>query len=133
MQSYVDSLKDANLSAYVHVQEGYVCLDCHELAVLEDVHKDADLNATSIKALRFPKEFCLSCHGSYSALIKLTTDSIAFEDPEGNYINPHEQPSETHTENVECYSCHKMHKTYNPINYCYGCHHAGVLECGTCH
>ena len=126
MTSYVESLQDATLLAYVHAQEGLACLDCHELAVLEQIHEGADPDTTELKERKFPMEFCFACHTSYPALIELTKDYIA---PAGENINPHD----THEGELECYTCHKMHKKTWELTYCYNCHHERVLECGTCH
>lgn len=88
MQSYVDSLQDSNLMVYVHAQAGFVCLDCHEQEVLEEVHEDVNSNATSIEERKFPKQFCFECHGSYADLIVLTRDSKALTEIANVSVNP---------------------------------------------
>ena len=82
------------------------------------VHRDVNPNATSIEEREFPKEFCLGCHGSYANLIVLTKDSTALSDIADTVVNPHD----SHQGEVDCYNCHKMHRTVKPINYCYTCH-----------
>ncbi len=118
MQSYVDSLQDSSLRVYVHSKKGFVCLDCHDQQVLAEVHTDVNSNATSIKERKFPKEFCLGCHGSYADLSALTKDSTTLTDIADVVVNPHD----SHQGEVDCYYCHKMHKKVKPINYCYECH-----------
>ncbi len=126
MTSYVGSLQDATLLAYAHAQEGLACLDCHELAVLEQIHEGANPDTTELKERKFPMDSCFACHTSYPALIELTEDYIA---PEGEKVNPHH----SHRGEVECYHCHNVHRESPGINYCYSCHHERVLECYTCH
>ena len=118
MQPYVDSMQDSNLMGYVHAQKGFVCLNCHEQGVLEEVHRGANSNATAIKERKFSKEFCLGCHGSYAALTALTKDSTELTAVADEAVNPHD----SHLGEVDCYYCHKMHKEFKPINYCYDCH-----------
>ena len=64
MKSYVASLQDSNLGAYVHAQKGFVCLDCHEQEAVEEVHGSANGSATSIVEREFSTELCLGCHGA---------------------------------------------------------------------
>jgi cytochrome c-type protein NrfB len=118
MKPYEESLSDSELSAYTHAQAGLTCLDCHELTALEQVHENADPNANEVVERKFPNEFCLKCHGSYQSLTELTKDSTVFEG-----TNPHD----THLGEVECYSCHGIHKTSKGIQYCYSCHHPEAL------
>jgi predicted CXXCH cytochrome family protein len=67
--------------------------------------------------------------------------------PTGQKMSPHryEPHKSTAAKDIpECTNCHKPHPTpptaadiaamaKPDVGYCYGCHHAGVLECGTCH
>jgi hypothetical protein len=128
-------MTDSELLAYSHVQVGIdECTSCHELTTMEEVHSDVMPTQTFVKTRKYPQEFCLGCHGTYADLIALTADSTVFEATDGRYFNPHEPPTEEHDENVDCYKCHKVHTTFDPITYCYGCHHAGELSsCNTCH
>ena len=131
--SYVESLEDTDLLAYAHAQEGLDCLDCHELAVLEQVHEGA-VAGTPIRALRVENEFCFDCHvanehTSYEQVIGRTEDYI-IEDQE---INPHDPHAGLEQQQVECRYCHKMHKESPLIGGCYACHHAGLQGCSTCH
>lgn len=147
MQPYVDSLQDANLSAHAHAQEELVCLDCHEPAVLEQVHEGAtDPNITELKERKFPKEFCFDCHvanehTSYEEIIERTEDYTAAG---GEEVNPHAitvdpaNPNDPHDSGegeIECSKCHKMHKESPDIKYCYAtCHHERTFEkCSPCH
>lgn len=118
MQPYVASMQDSSLMVHVHAQKGFGCLNCHEQGVLVEVHRSADSTATSINERKFPKESCLKCHGSYANLIALTKDSTELTVIADEAVNPHD----THLGEVDCYYCHKMHKKFKPINYCYDCH-----------
>ena len=143
MASYTESLQDATLLAYAHAQEGLICLDCHELAVLEQVHEVANAGTTELKQREFSNEFCFDCHvpnehTSYEEIIERTEDYTVDDEK----VNPHAitvdpaNPNDPHDSGegeIECFNCHKMHKESPGINYCYGCHHAGVLSCGGCH
>jgi cytoskeletal protein RodZ len=122
------ALKDTALSGAKHAAVGIKCLDCHNTAALQDAHKDV-IGAAPVPKFIYTSALCFKCHVSYSSLINLTKDSNVFKTPDGKTINPHD----THKGQVECYECHKMMTQFNPITYCYACHHAQVLECGTCH
>jgi cytochrome c nitrite reductase small subunit len=138
MASYTDSLQDATLLAYTHAQEGLVCLDCHEQAVLEQVHEEAKSGAPRLKGRRFSKEFCFDCHvpnehTSYEEVIERTKD-YSIDDEKINPHDPHAGVEGSEQEQFECYGCHKMHKESPGINYCYGCHMSGTFEsCSVCH
>ncbi len=118
MQPYVDSLQDSSLKVNVHAQKGFGCIFCHEQEVLVEVHRGVDSTATSINERKFPKQSCLKCHGSYANLIALTKDSTELTVIADEAVNPHD----THLGEVDCYYCHKMHKKFKPIDYCYDCH-----------
>lgn len=140
MQPHVDSLQDANLSAYAHAQQGLVCLDCHEAEVLEQVHEGAnDPNITELKGRKFPDEFCFDCHvanehTSYEEIIERTEDYNTARGEEVNPHDPHAGVEGSDQEQFECSRCHRMHKESRGINYCYGCHHEGNFEnCNVCH
>jgi formate-dependent nitrite reductase cytochrome c552 subunit len=134
--SYTESMQDATLLAYGHAQEELVCLDCHEQAVLEQVHEEAKPGTPRLKVLRFSSEFCLDCHvpnehTSYEEVIERTKD-YTVDDEEINPHNPHVGLEETGQ--YECYLCHRMHKESPLINGCYGCHHEETFEnCSACH
>ena len=134
---YVDSMTDSTLLGYAHSQAGFDnCTDCHDVSTLEEVHIDVMPDDTYVKVLRYEQAFCLGCHGSLESLAALTVDSIVLTDSNGTVVNPHDLPqSDSHVSFKvnECYNCHKMHKSYEAIDYCYGCHHKQVFECGTCH
>ncbi len=138
MASYTESLQDATLLANVHAQEGLVCLDCHEQAVLEQVHEEAKPGAPRLKERTFPMESCFDCHvpnehTSYEEVIERTKD-YTVDDEEINPHDPHAGVEGSEQEQFECYYCHKMHKESPGINGCYSCHHAGTFEnCSVCH
>jgi formate-dependent nitrite reductase cytochrome c552 subunit len=138
MASYTESLQDATLLANAHAQEELVCLDCHEQAVLEQVHEEAKPGDTRLKGHRFSNEFCFDCHvpnehTSYEEIIERTKD-YTVDDEKINPHDPHAGVEGSDQEQFECYGCHKMHKESSGINYCYGCHMGGALEsCDACH
>jgi len=117
MASYTESLQDATLLANAHAQEGLVCLDCHELAVLQQVHEGADADTTELKQREFSKESCFGCHvpnehTSYQEIIERTKDYTG----DGKRINPHD----SHLGEMECRICHKVHRA--SVDYCAQCH-----------
>jgi len=138
MASYTESLQDATMLAYAHAQEELVCLDCHEQAVLEQVHEEADAGATRLKPRKFSSDFCFDCHvlnehTSYEEVIE-RTEGYTVGDEEVNPHDPHAGVEGSEQEQFECYLCHKMHKQSWGITYCYGCHHEGTFEnCNVCH
>ena len=134
MDPFFESLQDTNLLAYAPAQEGLECLDCHELAVLEQVHEEA-VPGAPVAQLRVDMQFCFDCHvpnehTSYEQVIELTADYII----DDQNINPHDPHAGLEQPQVECRYCHKMHKESPLIKGCYSCHHAGTFEsCSTCH
>ena len=98
-----------------------------------------------------PKETCLACHGPFDKLISATADYMMLSGEEKIKSNPHRYvPHNAKDISVprnakdipECIYCHKAHPV--PLTskvglpkadpkWCYGCHHTGVLQCGTCH
>lgn len=86
------------------------------------------------------KDTCLGCHGPFD---KLTAKTGNYTMPaNGEKTSPHRYVPHNSKEIPECGSCHKPHpvpltsKEGLPkakVDPCYTCHHAGVLQCGTCH
>jgi len=138
MASYTESLQDATLLANAHAQEELVCLDCHEQAVLEQVHEEAKPGASRLKPRKFSSDSCFDCHvpnehTGYEEVIE-RTEGYTVDDEEINPHDPHAGVEGSDQEQFECYSCHKMHKESPGINYCYGCHHKRTFEnCSECH
>jgi hypothetical protein len=115
MDTYFDSLQDANLLAYAHAQEGLECLDCHEEEAVKQVHEEA-VAGEPIRELKVEMQVCFECHvanehTSYEQIIELTAD---LEEEVG--ANPHD----SHYGEMECRLCHKMHK--GSEDYCAQCH-----------
>jgi hypothetical protein len=132
MAPYTESLQDATLLANAHAQEGLVCLDCHELAVLQQVHKGADAGTTELTQRESSNEFCFGCHvpnehTSYEEIIERTED-YSVDDEKVNPHDPHAGVEGSDQKQFECYGCHKIHKKSPGINYCYGCHHERTFE-----
>lgn len=130
-----DSFADSTLPAASHSGE---CTTCHsDVDGLTATHTAAT-SATRQPSAKFKGEIsndlCFGCHGSYEELAEKTADSQALSDEQGRVVNPHAVPeTEGHETPLECTSCHRMHKAYEPMQYCEGCHHEGGFECGTCH
>jgi hypothetical protein len=143
MEPYVQSLEDSNLLAYAHAQEGLECEDCHEEAVLQEVHEAAKPNPLALGLLqrKFSDDLCLDCHianehTSYEEIAERTKDYTV----DGEKVNPHDPHASVEGAEqgqFECYYCHKMHKRSPGIDYCYNaCHHEGNFKnCSTsgCH
>ena len=129
MTSYTESLQDSTLLVSVHAQQGLTCLDCHESTTLEQVHNEAVATGSSLKPRYFESELCLDCHKSndHSNIEEIIERTKDFQ-VEGEMINPHDPHTNSDSileDEVECYSCHKMHKASPGINGCFTCHHQG--------
>jgi len=85
------------------------------------------------------KETCLGCHGPFD---KLVSASSNYTMPSGEKTSPHRYVPHNSKDIPECNQCHKPHPV--PLTskeglpkadpqWCYTCHHKGVLQCGTCH
>jgi hypothetical protein len=134
---YVTSMTDVALLSYAHVEAGEDnCINCHsDVDSMAKKHENI-LIGKPIKQQTYPQEFCLVCHGTYAGLVKLTASSTVLKDLNGTVVNPHDIPqTPEHINNQinECYKCHKVHQPYDAYDYCVGCHHEQVFECGTCH
>ena len=82
---------------------------------------------------------CLGCHGPYEKIIAATANYYM---PSGETMSPHRYVPHKSTNIPDCKNCHQAHpippasKASVPTpstDWCYKCHHANVLECGTCH
>jgi hypothetical protein len=133
-------MTDATMLANKHTVLGFKCLDCHNTADLQVSHKNVT-SSTKVPPTTYPQAFCLKCHGTYADLAKLTINFKGLKDANGTVVNPHALPvNDSHTTGkvTECSNCHTVHAgasdaTTSAFNYCLGCHHAQVFECGTCH
>lgn len=140
---YIDSVDIEGTLIYTHYHNSagvrVTCFSCHEEDVLRRLYllceEDANYNREMQKSL----ETCLVCHSSFERLAELTADYADFVDSAGNSANPHIYGggiAPGHTA-APCLRCHdSMHSvaTYDPVNYCYGCHHTGLFQsCSTCH
>jgi predicted CXXCH cytochrome family protein len=91
------------------------------------------------------KAACLACHGPYEKIIAKTADYMMQSGEQEIKSNPHRyvpHDSKDIKDIPECSYCHEPHPV--PLaakeglpkpkaTWCYGCHHAKVLACGTCH
>ena len=129
------SVAQAGMIASIHPDQ---CTVCHsDTDALTELHVNAKGTARQ-KSARLKNavqnETCLACHGSYEELAKATADSTVLTDEQGRTGNPHDIPQVPgHDDPVACTSCHAVHKEYEPMRYCTGCHHEGGFECNTCH
>lgn len=118
------------------------CTDCHDdFDVLAQCHEGATADkATSVRFLKrtdVEVETCVLCHNP-TDLAEKTADSTAVIDDNGTTVNPHDLPDSAREHAyINCVKCHQMHKAsdaaYAANDYCMGCHHDGIYECGTCH
>ncbi len=97
---------------------------------------------TASKAAGSSKATCLMCHGPFDELIAATADYKMQSGDEEIKSSPHRYVPHNSKDIPECSECHEPHPV--PLlstkglpkpnaNWCYSCHHAGVLQCGTCH
>jgi len=119
MVPYAESLKDTNLLAYAHAQEGLECQDCHfDSEALRQVHQQA-IPGEPVGGLKVDMEACFDCHvdtqhTSYGQIVQLTSH---LQSEAG--ANPHD----SHYGQLECRICHKMHQESE--DYCARCHSFG--------
>lgn len=107
--------------------------------------KPAPAATAEPKAAGSSKATCLGCHGPYEKIIAKTADYRMRSGDQEIKSNPHRYvPHDSKEANdiPECSYCHEPHPV--PLTtkeglpkpkatWCYGCHHAKVLTCGTCH
>lgn len=112
IRPYYQSWSEGELLASKHRQAGVTCQDCHKSSYVDKVKEGTKYitgqYSTPLPGLKVSQQECLRCHGSYEKVAALT----AKMEP-----NPHENP---HFGNLECSSCHKMHKESKV--YCAQCH-----------
>ena len=134
-----DEIDDGpGMHASVHAKKGIdKCSSCHDPAALKEAHANVKPGESKfVKARRYPKDFCLKCHGKPADLAKRTAGCKLLTDTKGNVVNPHEIPQNPKHEKMdECFMCHKEHKAKPDIkNYCMSCHHTGeFITCSKCH
>lgn len=111
------------------------CSSCHSM------HKESPgiTGQTASTAAAISKDVCLGCHGPFDKVVSATAD---YTMPNGEKANPHRYVPHDSKDIPECSYCHVPHPVpltsteglpKPSVQYCYGCHHAGVLQCGTCH
>lgn len=108
-----ESMKTSGMLAGVHAGNGVEkCSACHgEEKLKEDHAKVVPGHPIFVKARKFPKDFCLECHGTVEALANRTAESKALTDMNGRVVNPHDVPKNSkHYKTDECYTCHRVHK-----------------------
>ncbi len=132
------SMTDPGMHASVHAKKGIdKCSSCHDPAALKEAHANVKPGESKfVKARRYPKDFCLKCHGKPADLAKRTAGCKFLTDTKGKVVNPHEIPQNPKHEKMdECFMCHKEHKAKPDIkNYCMSCHHTGeFITCSKCH
>jgi predicted CXXCH cytochrome family protein len=107
--------------------------------------KPAPAAETAPKAAGSSKTTCLACHGPYEKIMAKTADYRMRSGDQEIQSNPHRyvpHESKDVQDIPECSYCHEPHPVPlatkqglpKPMaTWCYGCHHAKVLTCGTCH
>lgn len=144
MGPYFESWQASNYEANVHAAAGVTCLDCHKPTLQEQVnelivHVKGDFQ-NPLRQLEVPNEFCFDCHianehMTREAIIERTQDySIYGEEvnphavildptkPIDPHNNPHDEPGVSEDQ-LECFRCHRMHRTSPGSTYCNRCHH----------
>jgi predicted CXXCH cytochrome family protein len=95
--------------------------------------------AVATSASGSPKDACLACHGPFDKLIAATAD---YTPPNSPKQSPHRYVPHDSKDVPECSNCHQPHPVpltstvgllKANVQWCFGCHHKRVLECGTCH
>ncbi len=98
---------------------------------------------TASTAAGSSKDACLECHGPFDKLVSATANYNAWQG--GEKTSPHRYVPHDSKDIPECSNCHKQAHPLSPTaadisampkpnpQWCYTCHHAGVLQCGTCH
>jgi len=115
----------------------YICASILTLTLL--LSGSATAASTASPAAESSKETCLGCHGPFDELVSATAN---YPMPSGEKTSPHRYVPHKSKNIPECIKCHEAHPV--PLtskeglpkpktDYCYTCHHAGVLECRTCH
>jgi len=124
MDPYLESWQSSDYGAAAHAEQGVACLDCHEPTVQQQMDElvmyvQGDFTVP-LEEREFGVEFCFGCHEAnehtgYEEVIQRT---------EGLEINPHG----SHLGEMECATCHKMHKPSE--DYCAQCHEPVATEAG---
>jgi len=116
----------------------HICSSILALTLL--LSESATGASTASPAAQSAKETCLECHGPFDKLIAATAN---YTMPSGEKMSPHRYVPHKSKDIPECSNCHTPHPV--PLtsteglptpktDYCYTCHHAGVLiECRACH
>ncbi len=133
-----DSPKTETFSR-THAATAADCALCHDDARLASVHEGVEKGDKVPKRLKktaVSDEVCLQCHQEES-LAAATEDCAVLTDANGLVVNPHQLPENDDHAQTACVDCHKAHKTDEldklAADYCMGCHHENIYECGTCH
>lgn len=115
------------------------CTVCHNQGeILQGVHDNAKegKKAKRLKKSSVEDGVCLTCHRTED-LVEAVADLDLLTDANGLTVNPHGLPAVEGHAKIACVSCHTMHKAEDvaeeATSLCFGCHHASVFECGTCH
>ena len=115
-----------------------VIFTCASILTLLMLNWSSPATTASTEAASSTEE-CLKCHGPFDKLASATTNYMM---PSGEKTTPHRYVPHKSEEMPECIKCHRPHpvpltsKAEMPkaeTDYCYTCHHAKVLQCGTCH
>ena len=92
-----------------HVQNGVSCEDCH----------------ADDKTIAPQSSACINCHGSIEEMAKITKKTVKTSDiyAAGHLYLENINPHEHHLGDIDCFSCHTVHKELQQENSpCYECH-----------
>jgi cytochrome c nitrite reductase small subunit len=125
MEPYYNSWASTEYLAHKHNAASISCQDCHPRTLGQLTHEILATVRKSynepLPALKIGKDQCLSCHGDYASLAKVTASLK---------VNPHA----SHIGEEQCYQCHKMHRASPGLKFCTTCHHTGeFVACHGCH
>jgi cytochrome c nitrite reductase small subunit len=116
MDPYLESWQSSEYGAAGHAEQGVACLDCHEPTFQQQMDElvmyvQGDFTVP-LEEREYADDFCFDCHeaNEHTGYEEVTQRTAGLE------INPHD----SHLGEMECATCHKMHKPSE--DYCAQCH-----------
>ena len=111
------------LSVVAHRTSGVSCLNCHDSTLSEQITEafawiSGDF-ADPLSIRRFGTiEFCNRCHNDGDPATGIDWEAIVAAT--ANYQNSGRNPHDSHLEEINCYTCHSIHRSSKL--YCTQCH-----------
>lgn len=129
MQDYYDSYTltmtsetsgEYTLLAKDHADEGYICHDCHEANIGEQISEGIKFVTGDyldpLERRDFGDQICLDCH-DFEEAKEITRERFAgVSAPPYDVANPHD----SHNGDLDCNTCHRMHEPSQLL--CAQCH-----------